>query len=165
METKWVDVTFEGLNHIFYGTVSMIIADNLAAHALAGFYCNFSTVNRFCRFCNITKAELQEGKKITSFTLRTNTSYDNNVKDIEQLPHLAFVYGNEANSCLSSLSYFHAIDEFPPDLADDFFKGISIGILTNIISELIGTWQLTLVIINSAIKICEYCGIDKQNKP
>ena len=81
------------------------------------------------------------------------------------MPHLASVYGIEANSCLNSLSYFHAIDEFPPDLADDFFEGISIGILTNIISELIGTRQLTLVVINSAMKIFEYCGIDKQNKP
>ena len=125
LETKGVDVTFEGLNHIFYGTVSMIIADNLAAHALAGFYCNFSTVNRFCRFCNITKAELQEGKKISSFTLRTNTSYDKNVKDIEQLPHLASVYGIKANSCLNSLTYFHVIDGFPRDLAHDLFEGVA----------------------------------------
>ena len=102
-----VEVTFEGLNHIFYGTVSMVIPHNLAAHALAGFYCNFTTVNRFCPFCNITKAELQEGKKITLFTLRTNTSYDNNVKEIEQLPHLSSVYGIKANSCLNSLSYLH----------------------------------------------------------
>ena len=164
LETKGVDVTFEGLNHIFYGTVSMIIADNLAAHALAGFYCNFSTVNRFCRFCNITKAELQEGKKISSFTLRTNTGYDNNVKDIEQLPHLASVYGIKANSCLNSSSYFHVIDGFPPDLAHDLFEGVAIDILTNIISELIGTLQLTLAIINSATRNFEYCEIDKQNK-
>ena len=163
-QTKGVEVTFEGLNHIFYGTVIMIIADNLAAHALAGFYCNFSTVNRFCWFCNITKAELQEGKKITSFTLRTNTSYDNNVKDIEQLPHLASVYGIKANSCLNSLSYFHVIDGFPPDLAHDLFEGVAIDILTNIISELIGTLQLTLAIINSATRNFEYCEIDKQNK-
>ena len=163
-QTKGVEVTFEGLNHIFYGTVIMIIADNLAAHALAGFYCNFSTVNRFCWFCNITKAELQEGKKITSFTLRTNTSYDNNVKDIEQLPHLASVYGIKANSCLNSSSYFHVIDGFPPDLAHDLFEGVAIDILTNIISELIGTLQLTLAIINSAIRNFEYCEIDKQNK-
>ena len=165
LETKGVEVRFEGLSHIFYGTVSMVIADNLAAHALAGFYCIFSTVNRFCRFCNITRAELQEGKKITSFSLRTNTSYDNNVKDIEQLPHLASVYGIKANSCLNSLSYFHAVDGFPPDLAHDLFEGIAIDILTNIMSRLIETSQLTLVTINSAIKNFEYCEIDKQNKP
>ena len=54
-QTKGVEVTFEGLNHIFYGTVSMIIADNLAAHALAGFYCNFSTVNRFVGSATLPK--------------------------------------------------------------------------------------------------------------
>ena len=37
--------------------------------------------------------------------------------------------------------------------------------MTNIISELIGTSQLTLAIINSAIRNFEYCEIDKQNKP
>ena len=69
------------------------------------------------------------------------------------------------NSCLNSLSYFHAIDGFPPDLAHDIFEGIQIDILTNIISELILTLQLTLGIINSAIKNFEYREIDKQNKP
>ena len=69
------------------------------------------------------------------------------------------------NSCLNSLSYFHAIDGFPPDLAHDIFEGIQIDILTNIISELILTSQLTLGIISSAIKNFEYREIDKQNKP
>ena len=97
--------------------------------------------------------------------LRTNTSYDNNVKDIEQLQYLAFIYGIKANSCLNNLSYFHAIDGFPPDLAHDLFEGVAIDILTNNISELIGTSQLTLAIINSAIRNFEYCKVDKQNKP
>ena len=54
LETKGVEVTFEGLNH-FLWTVSMVIADNLAAHALVGFYCNFSTVNRFVGSATLPK--------------------------------------------------------------------------------------------------------------
>ena len=42
-ETNEISVNFDGLLHHFKGTLSMVVADNLAAHAL-GFFCNFSTV-------------------------------------------------------------------------------------------------------------------------
>ena len=41
----------------------MVIVDYLAAYVVADFYCDFSTVARFCRFHNITRPEIQEGKK------------------------------------------------------------------------------------------------------
>ena len=50
-------------------------------------------------------------------------------------------------------------------MAHDLFEGVAIDILSNIISKLIGTSQLTLAITNSAIRNSEYCEIDKQNKP
>ena len=50
-------------------------------------------------------------------------------------------------------------------MAHDLFEGVAIDILSNIISKLIGTSQLTLAITNSAIRNFEYCEIDKQNKP
>ena len=54
--------------------VSMIVADNLAAHALGGFFCNFGTVKRFCRFCNCTKDQLAANIKIKChFKLRKFT--------------------------------------------------------------------------------------------
>ena len=118
----------------------------------------------------VASATLQEqrykkAKKITEFSLRTNTSYDNKVKDIEQLPYLTSLYGIRRNSCLNRLSYFHSIDEFPPDLSHDLFEGIAIDILSNIISQLIETSHLTVVNMNSTIKHFEYCEIDKQKKP
>ena len=38
----------------------MVVADSLAAHALGDFFCNFSTVQKFCRFFNIIKAQQNE---------------------------------------------------------------------------------------------------------
>lgn len=38
----------------------MLAADNLAAHAQGGLFCNFSTIQKFCRFCNVFKDELKE---------------------------------------------------------------------------------------------------------
>ena len=43
-------MNFQGVLRRFKGTVTMVIADNLAARALGGFFCNFPTVQRFCRF-------------------------------------------------------------------------------------------------------------------
>ena len=66
-EINGISVSFDGLLHHFKGTLSMIVADNLAAHALGGFFCNFSTVQKFCRFCNITKAQQNEKNPHISF--------------------------------------------------------------------------------------------------
>ena len=58
LESTGLYVKFEGKYHIFRGTVTMLVADSLAAHTLGGFYCNFSTVQGFCRFCNASKQGL-----------------------------------------------------------------------------------------------------------
>ena len=52
LETEGIKVMFEGMRnqYHFFGTLSMLIADNPAAHAIGGYFCNFSTVHRFCRF-------------------------------------------------------------------------------------------------------------------
>ena len=47
LETLGIKVSFQGVDHTFFGSLSMVVADNLAAHALGGFFCNFSTVQRF----------------------------------------------------------------------------------------------------------------------
>ena len=49
LETTGTEIKLGGQEHTFLGTVSMVAADNLAAHALGGSYCNFSTVARFCQ--------------------------------------------------------------------------------------------------------------------
>ena len=42
LETSGIKVAVEGRSTIFHSTLSMVIADNLAAQALGGFFCNFS---------------------------------------------------------------------------------------------------------------------------
>ena len=38
----------------------MVVADNLALHALGGFFCNFNTVKKFCHFRNVSEQRLKE---------------------------------------------------------------------------------------------------------
>ena len=67
LETEGIKISFEGVDHKFCGSLSMVIADNLAAHALGRFFCNFSTVQRFCRFCNCRKNQINENLPIENF--------------------------------------------------------------------------------------------------
>ena len=63
-ENQATSMDFQGVLHRFKGTVTMVIADNLAAHALGGFFSNFSTIQRFCTFCNCRKSQLQPWTKL-----------------------------------------------------------------------------------------------------
>ena len=84
---------FQGVLHWFKGTVTMVIADSLAAHALGGFFSNFSTVKRFRRFCNCRKSQLDENLPVSTFVLRTKNAYDNNFRVVLEDPNLAVLYG------------------------------------------------------------------------
>ena len=67
LETYGISVSFNGAEHHFKSTWSMVIADNLAAHALGGFFCNFSMIQRFCRFCNIRRDQLNQRNLISNY--------------------------------------------------------------------------------------------------
>ena len=58
LETTGIEIKLGGQEHTFFGFVSMVVADDLAGHALTRFYYNFSTVARYCRFCNCTRDHL-----------------------------------------------------------------------------------------------------------
>ena len=105
LETEGIQVMFEGNQHHFFGTVNMLIADNLAAHAIGGYFCNFSTVHRFCRFCNCRKNQLEQCLPIKTFSLRTKTGYENNIVALGTNPTYSSLYRLKENSCLNELSY------------------------------------------------------------
>ena len=71
----------------------MVVADNLATHALGVFFCNFSTMQRFCRFCNCSQENLKANLPYSSFALRKREGYDNNVLNINADKTLSSVSG------------------------------------------------------------------------
>ena len=77
LETQDLDVLFEGNTLHFQGSLSMVVCDNLAVHALGGYVCNFGSVKSLWRFCNCTKDQIQEAIPSSNFTFSTNQSYDN----------------------------------------------------------------------------------------
>ena len=68
-KNKGISVNFQGVLHKFKGTVTMIIADNLAARAFGYFFCTFSTAQRFYRVCNCRKLQLDENLPVCNFQL------------------------------------------------------------------------------------------------
>ena len=97
LETERIYIKFDNFVYQFCKTLTMVVADNLAAHALGGFFCNFRTVLRFCRFCNCNKENLKANLPPLSFSLRTSEGYENNVLNINADKTLSSVYGIKEN--------------------------------------------------------------------
>lgn len=58
LETEGIYVSKSDRDHTLFGTVSVVIANNLGAQSLGGFMESFTTL-RNCRFCFIIKADMQ----------------------------------------------------------------------------------------------------------
>ena len=137
LETTSIEIAFEGRNHIFRGTVTMVVADNLALHALGGFFCNFNTVKKFCRFCNVSKQGQKEQPMRKDWKLRTRAGYDSNITQLVDNPEIVPAYRIKSNSCLNELSYFHAAEGLPPDLAHDVLEGIAVDVISDIVGAFV----------------------------
>ena len=143
----------------------MVIADNLVAHALDGFFCNFSTVNHFCRYCDFSKVMLGNNFKSTEFVMRTKEGYQNNVSIIECDSDSASIYGLKTNSCLNSLTCFHVINGLPPDLAHNVFEGVAMDVIFHVLINFVNGGVLTVNEINDNIVNFTFSQIDLKNKP
>ena len=156
---------FQGVLHRFKGTVTMVITDNLAAHALGGFFSNFSTVQRFWRFCNCRKSQLDENLPVSTFALRTKNAHDNNLRAVLEDPNLAVLYGIKDSSPLNTLSYFHVADGLPPDLCHDLFEEFAVDGISNVVIAFIKDSFFDLDDFNDIVLNFEYSGNDKNSKP
>ena len=163
LERNGITVVLDNISHLIFGTLSMMVADNLAAHAVGGFFCNFSTVKRFCRFCMATRNKLND--VTAQFELRNEASYAAHINTVKADISLRSLYGLQADSCLNSLTYYHVTNGLPPDLAHDVFEGFAKDIMKNIITYLVKEKYITLKGLNERILTFSYCEIDKQNKP
>ena len=137
LETTSIEIASEGRTHIFRGTITMVVADNLALHALRGFFCNFNAVKKICRFCNVSEQGLKEQPMRKDWALRTRAGYDSNITQLVDNPEIVPAYGIKLNSCLNELTYFHAAEGLPPDLAHDVLEGIAVDVISDIVGALV----------------------------
>lgn len=159
-------VYVDKLGSFVKGTVLYVAADNLASHSLAGFFESFG-VERFCRFCMASKHEIQEKEVCPgSFTPRNTQMYNQQVQAVQQDPTLAKDYGVKKMCVLTeSLSHFHAINGYPPDVLHDLLEGVVPVELSLCLSHLISRKFFTLEALNNAIKTFPYSSYDKTDQP
>ena len=130
------------------------------------FFCNFSTVKGFYRFCNFSQENLKANLPSSSFALRTRDGYDNNnVLNINANKTLSSVYGIEENWSLNCLQYYHVINGLPSDFAHDIFEGFATDFLQKLLSYFIQLKVLTPEIVNTTITSFNYSPIDQHNEP
>ena len=165
LETEGIQVIFEGKQHHFFGTVNMLIADDLVAHAIGGYFCNFSTVHRFCRFCNCPENQLEQCLPNKKFSLRTKTGYENNIAALGTNPTYSSLYGLKENSCLNKLSYYHVTSGLTPDLAHDLFEDFAVDLVSSVVIHCVRSRYLTLESFNDIIQTFFYTDAEKSNKP
>ena len=72
------------------------------------------------------------------WALRTRAGYDSNIAQLVNDPEIVPACGIKLNSSLNELSYFHAAEGLPPDLAHDFLEGIPVDVISNIVGALVG---------------------------
>ena len=162
LETTGIEIKLGSQEHTFLGTVSI---DNLAAHALAGFYCNFSTVARFCRFCNCTRDQLHGMLNLVTFFERTQVGYNNNNTNIETYPEMSSVYGIKQRSCFNSLKYYHVVDGLPPDIAHDIFEGVARDIVMLLLALCPRTSYLALILLIAKLHLLSIHELIKRINP
>lgn len=146
------------------GTVQCVIADNLGAHAIAGFVESFSG-GSICRFCTGDKSEFQtKDVKSGAFQLRTRDIHDVHVQSAQES---ATICCGIKKPCVltENLSHFHVSTGYPPDIVHDLFEGIVPVELARCITLLISKKYFTLDLLNTLIQTFPFKWGDKTNRP
>lgn len=160
-----VGVYIEPLGDCLKGTVYSIVADNLAAHGLAGFSESFRSTY-FCRFCLATQTCMQTTDAVTgSFEMRTKDLHDASVQEIQS--NGSGEHCGVKHSCVFSdhLSYFHPTTGFPPDILHDFFEGVVPVELALCLKGMIAKKYFSLEELNRAILTFPFQHSDKLDRP
>ena len=131
------------------------IADNLAAQQIGGFFESFSA-NLPCRFCMVTKAELQEGHIGTE---RSPNSHNQQVENVVKHPVLSSVYGIKGPSIFSDVANFHCTTGLPSDIGHDLFEGVLKDITSEVVKHCVQNEFTTVQ------DMFAYQGADKSDKP
>ncbi|XP_065675481.1 uncharacterized protein LOC136091702 [Hydra vulgaris] len=158
-----IALNINGENLQLYGALATILADNLSAHAHAGFRCAFNS-GHICRYCMLQYEDKEKLLQETVLTLRTETLHKYHLQGINA-GISGRVYGVVKRCPFLDLSYFKLTKSFPPDLMHDLHEGIIPLILKLLISNLHCDGIVTVSQLNYEIENFKFLKIDKKNKP
>ena len=125
-----VEMDLQGKFVKVFGTLAVVVADNLGSHQIGGFKTGFARGFRKCRFCLATAEDINSKYCQESFILRNKEDHDmwcgliNSASIAGKKLHYSRVYGIHHKSILNDLKYFHEIEGLPPDAMHDILEGI-----------------------------------------
>lgn len=119
----------DGISHIgmmVYGALLAFLADNLAAHLVAGFKQSYSFGLRICRSCMVTPPLLQTCLNENNCHLRTPEEHEEICHLLESLlaSHYFVTYGVNRRSILENVPGFSVIRGLPHDMMHDLLEGV-----------------------------------------
>nr|XP_047127651.1 uncharacterized protein LOC124808544 [Hydra vulgaris] len=158
-----IALTIDGESLQLYGALATISADNLSAHAIAGFRCAFNS-GHICCYCMLRYEDKEKLLQETVLALRTETLHKYHLQGINA-GISGRVYGFVKRCPLLDLSYFKLTESFPPDLMHDLHLGIIPLILKLLIINLHCDGIVTVSQLNYEIENFEFLKNDKKNKP
>ncbi|XP_076322160.1 uncharacterized protein LOC143231523 [Tachypleus tridentatus] len=148
------------------GSVAFVLGDNLGSHMIGGFVENFSSVSHNCRYCLISKDDLEGGNIFPwDFDLRTQENYNSSVQEVctNGLVHHS---GVKFDSVLNKLQHFHVTNPgLPPCLGHDLFEGIVKEDLHLILNYLVRAEWFDYDYLNKKIQTYKFKGSDANDKP
>ncbi|XP_043469644.1 uncharacterized protein LOC122504689 [Leptopilina heterotoma] len=156
---------------VIYGTLSVLIGDNLGVHQCCGFRESFSALHP-CRICKANMTQIKTMCSEDATILRTAEEHERRVQEIEaavgeqQKAALRTLYGINRRSVLNEIENFDVTQSTPPDLTHDDLLGICIITTRLFLKEVCCTLELiTLHDLNQRIANYDYGYTEKSAKP
>jgi hypothetical protein len=157
-----------GRMEIVYGTLTAVVADNLASHQVGGFKAGFSKGYRKCRSCLGLHDDIQTKFLDREFVARSqedHVEYCKALENEELQDHYSRLYGINQISILDSLLYFNVIGGLVPDIMHDILEGVLPLTLAKFILHCIEKRYFTLKELNYLIKNFDYGHSEVVDKP
>ena len=163
-----LEMVVSGFSKVIYGTLTCVVADNLASHQIGGFKAGFAAGFRKCRTCLTTPKDIQTKYFHTDFIIRRKEEYDLQIEGlkVEKLrKHFSKLYGLNGDSILNELKYFHVIGGLVPDLMHDLLEGIVPLRMCGFLLECINKKYFDIDYLNNVILNFDYSYAEAREKP
>lgn len=153
------DLEEHGLGEGVSVRLGAIVADNLAAHALAGFSESFSSSP--CRLCLMPHSDM---------TSSTAVGRNASISELFIRERIKFERGEASafkrSSPLTQVRSYNVMTCHPPDIAHDIFEGVGPLTMSLVLTDIcVHKKVVSLNTINNIIKSFHYSRVDETNKP
>ncbi|XP_034231512.1 uncharacterized protein LOC117639746 [Thrips palmi] len=159
LQTNGVTVSVNGISHLVYFRLGLVIGDNKGVNSMFDFVSCF-TANHSCRLCKIHRDALHFAGKEDSSLLRNKENYA-----VDVLTNDSSLTGVSRNSVWNSLTDFHVTENLSLDIMHDLFQGVCHYDMGHIIRYFIRKGYFTLDELNFHIATHDFGCLKGENRP